>query len=255
MFKTILIDDEKLAISRLERLLGKYNDTFEIIGRAANGAEGLTLVETLLPDVIFLDIEMPVMTGFEMLSRLTHSPLVVFATAYDEYAIKAFEENSIDYLLKPIEVERLDLTVAKLKKFAANQDNKGSSFNQDLMNMIEKLRPKKAISSISVKTGNKILLIGLSEISHFEADDKYVFLVTQDGQKYLTNYTISVLEEKLSSDQFIRVSRANVLNVSQIKEIEKHFSGKFIVTMKDKSQTKIMTGSSYADNLKGLFEI
>ena len=92
-FKTILIDDEKLAISRLERLLAKYENTFEIIGRAINGDEGLSIVETLRPDLIFLDIEMPVMTGFEMLSRLTYLPLVVFATAYDEYAIKAFEER------------------------------------------------------------------------------------------------------------------------------------------------------------------
>jgi len=262
MFKTILIDDEKLAINRLERLLGKYNDTFEIIGRANNGAEGLSLVETLRPDLIFLDIEMPVMTGFEMLSRLTFMPLVVFATAFDEYAIKAFEENSIDYLLKPIEYERLDKTVQKLMLWQSNTvakieqpSNQENLFNDNLLKMIEAMKPKKTISSISVKTGNKILLIDLQDISHFEADDKYVFLITLDGQKYLTSYTISILAEKLPSPQFLQISRANIVNTQKIKEIEKHFNGKFQITMKDKAQSKMMSGGTFGEAIKALFEI
>ena len=262
MFKTILIDDEKLAINRLERLLGKYTDTFEIIGRANNGAEGLSLVETLRPDLIFLDIEMPVMTGFEMLSRLTFMPLVVFATAFDEYAIKAFEENSIDYLLKPIEHERLDKTVQKLMLWQSNvvqkveqTNHQENLFNDNLMKMIEAMKPKKAISSISVKTGNKILLIDLQDISHFEADDKYVFLITLDGQKYLTSYTISILAEKLPSNQFLQISRANIVNTLKIKEIEKHFNGKFQITMKDKAQSKMISGGTFGEAIKALFEI
>ena len=258
MFKTILIDDEKLAISRLERLLGKYTDTFEIIGRANNGAEGLSMVEMLRPDLIFLDIEMPVMTGFEMLARLTHVPLVVFATAYDEYAIKAFEENSIDYLLKPIETERLDKTVQKLKglqtSIGGGQTEKMSgSFDENILKMIEAMRPKKAISSISVKTGNKILLIDLQEISHFEAEDKYVFLVTVEGTKYLTNYTISILSDKLPAEQFLQINRANIIHKQKIKEIEKHFNGKFQITMKDKTQTKLMSGGTFGEAVKELF--
>jgi two-component system, LytTR family, response regulator len=259
MFKTILIDDEKLAISRLERLLGKYTDTFEIIGRANNGAEGLSMVETLRPDLIFLDIEMPVMTGFEMLARLTHVPLVVFATAYDEYAIKAFEENSIDYLLKPIEIERLDKTVLKLKTLQTSIGGGGQAeksnqpFDENILRMIEAMRPKKAISSISVKTGNKILLIDLHEISHFEAEDKYVFLITTEGAKYLTNYTISVLSEKLPAEQFLQINRANIINKQKIKELEKHFNGKYQITMKDKAQTKLMSGGTFSDAVKELF--
>ena len=258
MLKTILIDDEKLAISRLERLLGKYTDTFEIIGRANNGGEGLSMVETLRPDLIFLDIEMPVMTGFEMLARLTYVPLVVFATAYDEYAIKAFEENSIDYLLKPIEIERLDKTVQKLKSLQTSIGGRHAiktnpSFDENILKMIEAMRPQKAISSISVKTGNKILLIDLQEISHFEAEDKYVFLVTIEGTKYLTNYTISVLSEKLPSEQFLQINRANIIHKQKIKEIEKHFNGKFQITMKDKAQTKLMSGGTFSDGVKELF--
>ena len=258
MFKTLLIDDEKLAIIRLERLLSKYTDTFEIIGRANNGAEGLSMVETLCPDLIFLDIEMPVMTGFEMLARLTHVPLVVFATAYDEYAIKAFEENSIDYLLKPIEIERLDKTVQKLNGLRTSigggqMEKINPSFDENILKMIEAMRPKKAISSISVKTGNKILLIDLQEISHFEAEDKYVFLITVEGTKYLTNYTISMLSEKLPSEQFLQINRANIINKHKIKELEKHFNGKFHITMKDKAESKLMSGGTFSDGVKELF--
>lgn len=249
--KTILIDDEPLAIGRLKRLLGKFED-FEVIAEAKNGQEGLEKIMQLKPDVIFLDIEMPEMTGFEMLAQLDFMPLVVFATAYDQYAIRAFEENSIDYLLKPIETERLEKTVEKLRKLKANSGN--SSVNNSLLQLIEQFKPKKDIHSISVKSGEKILFIPLTEISFFEAEDKYVFLNTTDGKQYLTNYTIASLEEKLP-ENFIRVSRSSIINSLLIKELQKYFSGKYLVIMRDIKASKIETGSAYGENLKKLMEI
>lgn len=249
--KTILIDDEPLAIGRLKRLLGKFED-FEIIAEAKNGQEGLEKVTQLKPDVIFLDIEMPEMTGFEMLAQLDFMPLVVFATAYDQYAIRAFEENSIDYLLKPIETERLEKTVEKLRKLKSNTSD--SSMNNSLLQLIEQFKPKKDIHSISVKSGEKILFIPLTEISFFEAEDKYVFLNTTDGKQYLTNYTIASLEEKLP-ENFIRVSRSSIINSLLIKELQKYFSGKYLVIMRDSKASKIETGSAYGENLKKLMEI
>lgn len=249
--KTILIDDEPLAIGRLKRLLGKFED-FEIIAEAKNGQEGLEKITQLKPDVIFLDIEMPEMTGFEMLAQLDFMPLVVFATAYDQYAIRAFEENSIDYLLKPIETERLEKTVEKLRKLKSNSGN--SSVNNSLLQLIEQFKPKKDIHSISVKSGEKILFILLTEISFFEAEDKYVFLNTTDGKQYLTNYTIASLEEKLP-ENFIRVSRSSIINSLLIKELQKYFSGKYLVIMRDTKASKIETGSAYGENLKKLMEI
>jgi two-component system LytT family response regulator len=112
--KTIIIDDEAIGLKRLKKLLTNY-PLFDVVAEATNGREGLELIESLKPDIIFLDIEMPVMNGFDMLRLVMHHPKVVFTTAYDQYAMKAFEENSIDYLLKPIEKERLDLTVSKLQ--------------------------------------------------------------------------------------------------------------------------------------------
>ena len=249
--KTILIDDEPLAIGRLKRLLGKFED-FEIVAEAKNGQEGLEKITQLKPDVIFLDIEMPEMTGFEMLAQLDFMPLVVFATAYDQYAIRAFEENSIDYLLKPIETERLEKTVEKLRKLKSNTSD--SSMNNSLLQLIEQFKPKKDIHSISVKSGEKILFIPLTEISFFEAEDKYVFLNTTDGKQYLTNYTIASLEEKLP-ENFIRVSRSSIINSLLIKELQKYFSGKYLVIMRDTKVSKIETGSAYGENLKKLMEI
>lgn len=253
MFRTILIDDEKLAIARLERLLAKHADTFDIIGRANNGAEGLSLVETLKPDVIFLDIEMPVMTGFEMLARLTHVPMVVFATAFDEYAIKAFEQNSIDYLLKPIEEERLNLTIQKLSKLQNSQAD-ASVYSQQMIKLLEQMQPKKTINSLSVKTGNKLLILQFDEISYFEAEDKYVFLITTDGQKFLTSYTIAILEEKLPK-QFLRVSRSVIINTQFLREAEKHFNGRYILVMRDKAKTKITSGQTFSDEIRAFLEL
>lgn len=254
--KTLLIDDEPLARARLRRLLNQFESTFEIVGEAVNGTEGLTLITELQPDVIFLDIEMPLMNGFEMLAHLTYMPMVIFATAYDQYAMKAFEENSIDYLLKPVEIERLAKTVEKLKKLSISSMGRESAnqFNHNLRQLIEQLKPKKELHAISVKYADKILLIPLEDISYFEAEDKYVFLATKEGQKYLTSYTIAVLEEKLPT-YFTRVSRAAILNGHHIKEIQKHFDGKYILVLMDKKATKITSGQSFAENVRQLFEL
>ncbi|MVM34731.1 response regulator [Spirosoma sp. HMF4905] len=255
--KTILVDDESLAISRLRRLLDKHRDTVEIIGEAPNGAEGLTLIEAERPDLIFLDIEMPLLNGFEMLSRLTAMPMVVFATAFNQYAIRAFEENSIDYLLKPIEAERLNRTIQKIKSLAERSETTQTTANpmtESVMRLLAQMQPKKEVYSISVKTGEKIKLIPLSDIAFFEAEDKYVFLSTIDGQKFLTTYTLTTLNEKLP-DTFVRVSRSVMVNRHKIAEIHRHFDGKFMLAMTDKKGTKLTSGSTYGDAVRQLMEL
>jgi two-component system LytT family response regulator len=252
MYKTLLIDDEQIALGRLKRLLSHFEGVFELMGEALNGHEGIQKIESLKPDLIFLDIEMPLMTGFEMLSRLTYMPLVVFVTAYDQYAIKAFEENSIDYLLKPVEKERLAKTIEKLKTLKPEQGK--SLTHESLLQLIGQMTPKKEIHSISVKSGEKILFIPLTDISFFQAEDKYVLLNTIDSKQYIMNYTISSLEEKLPSS-FIRISRSTIVNTARIKELERYFSGKYLVIMNDQKQSKIESGTTYQENLKRLMEI
>ncbi|KPM47223.1 LytR/AlgR family response regulator transcription factor [Jiulongibacter sediminis] len=250
-YKTVLIDDEPLAISRLKRLLSKFEDVFEIIDTAGNGQEGLEKIETLKPDLIFLDIEMPLLNGFEMLEQLDTVPKVIFCTAYDQYAIQAFEENSLDYLLKPVEKERLQKTVDKLKSL----EKKDNGFDDTaLAKLLSQVNKKKTIHSITVKKGDKIFFIPLTDISYFHAEDKYVFLNTNDGKQYLTSYTITSLDEKLP-EEFIRISRSAIIHTHRIASLEKSFNGKFVVNLNDLKKTKLESGTSYGDNLKQLMEV
>ncbi len=251
-FRTLLIDDEPLALSRLERLLSKHPDDFEVIGLAKNGEEGRKLIEQLKPEVIFLDIEMPALNGFEMLAALSYMPFVVFATAFEEYAIRAFEENSIDYLLKPIEPERLAMTVQKLRNFKSSASQNLNA--QALIKLVEEMKPKKTLNNISVKVGDKILLIKTAEVAYLEAEDKYVNLHTLEGKKHLLDYSLTTLESKLSDD-FVRVSRSAIINSSHLLEIQKFFNAKYTLILNDQRHTKITSGSTYADKVKQLFEL
>jgi two-component system LytT family response regulator len=248
--RTILIDDEPLALKRLRRLLLKYDGLFEIIAEAENGGSGLELIELHKPELIFLDIEMPVLTGFEMLRKLKYVPKVIFTTAYEEFAIKAFEENSIDYLLKPVEEERLNRTVEKLKRL---ERPAAFTLPTDIQSLIESMTNKKNARSIPVKIGDKILLIQLEQIIYMEAREKYVFLVTEDGKEFLTDFTLNALEEKLGTP-FIRVHRAFIINRDKIREVHKGFNSTFVVVMRDQHGTKISTGRSYVDQVRNLFE-
>jgi two-component system LytT family response regulator len=195
---------------------------------------------------------MPVLTGFEMLAALEYMPQVVFATAYDSYAIRAFEENSVDYLLKPIEAERLEITMQKLRK----QKQEMPNMAQEIAQLLAKIQPAKErpMTSISTKVGDRILLIRLSEISHFEAEDKYVYLYTLEGKKHLLDYSLTTLEEKLPAT-FLRVSRSAILNSEEVKEMQKYFNGKFIFAMQDAGKSKITSGGSFADKIKKHFDI
>jgi two-component system LytT family response regulator len=247
MLRTIIIDDEQLARQRLKRLLSIYTE-INIIAEAENGAEGLKLIDAQKPDLIFLDIEMPLLNGFEMLAKLTHYPKVVFTTAYDQYAIKAFEEGSIDYLLKPIETERLEKTINKLKKnnFAAGQI--------PIDELIKQIQGKKTIKTLTVKLGDKILLIKLRDIIRVQAEDKYVFLHTVDGKKHLTDFTLTMLEERLP-EEFLRIHRSEMINTDYIKEIRKGFNGALIFILNNADETRVTSSRSNSEALRLRFDI
>lgn len=244
----IIIDDEFLARQRLKKLLTPYTDKITVIGEADNGASGLELIETLRPEFVFLDIQMPVMNGFEMLDKLTYQPFIVFATAFDEYAIKAFETNSIDYLLKPIRSERIDLTIQKIinlqKKSAAGIWEKGK-----LQALIEQLRPEKKLQSITVHKKDKIKIVSLKDILLFQSEDKLTRMLTRDEEKHLLTHSLNQLDQKLP-DHFIRLNRSTIINENEVLEIQKGFNGKLVFVMKDKEATKITTGSSYTSSIK-----
>lgn len=242
----IIIDDEELARQRLIRLLKPF-DFISVIAEASNGKEGLALIEAHQPDMIFLDIDMPVMNGFQMLSKTEKQPAVIFTTAYDQFAIKAFEENSLDYLLKPIEKERLEKSMKKLQKTQKLMD-------LPLQKLLDQLKPKKEIKTLTVKIGDKILLIALDKVVAIEAEDKYVFIHTEDGSKHLTDFTLSNLEEKLP-EHFCRIHRGSIINSNCIKEIRKSFNGALIFVMNNKDSMKFTSSRSNSEALRFRFDI
>ncbi len=224
--RALIIDDEKLARSRLKRMLSRYSD-IEIIGEARDGAEGERLVKELEPDVVFLDIKMPVLSGFDMLGKLDRSPHVIFVTAYDEYALHAFEENTIDYLLKPVSKKRLDMAVEKLTEAL----RRGSPADIDTGKLLQSIeRRRSLIKRFSVTIGDRIMLIPDSDITFFNAESKCTFLHTA-GKDYIIPFTMNELEDKLDPGMFVRVHRSYIVNLEHIESVSKWFAGRLLVRM------------------------
>ena len=245
-YRTVIIEDEEPARLRLTKLLKNYPDKIEVIGFAKNGENGLEKINALNPDLIFLDIQMPRMNGFEMLSKLKRIPLVIFCTAYDEYALQAFETNSIDYLLKPVKKERLEKTISKLDKFAPHF-NKAEIL--DFLEAIEKKEAKPKVTSLSIKTGKKIIFLKLNEILYFRAKDKYASVYLKNGEEHLSEQSLQQLNAELP-ENFKRIHRAILLNSDYIKEVHSYFNSRFAFLLEDKNRSKLISGRSYQKEIK-----
>lgn len=243
LFKAIVIDDEPAARRLMKNLLQEHSDVVEVIAEANSGREAIQKIEKLKPDLIFLDIQMPDLTGFEVIEQLTEKPNIIFTTAYEQYAIKAFETFSIDYLLKPIKEERLQQSIEKLKAFGRLNHTINVNGLQEIIRQFQ--APKKA-TALPIKTGDRIILLRYENIVYFEAQDKYVFVFTVDGQKYLTDQSLTTLSEKLPSP-FCRIHRSYIVNKEKIKEMHRHFSGRYLFIMDDKAATHLTSGRTYAD--------
>lgn len=248
-YKTIIVDDEELARERLKRLISGFPEYIKIVGEAVNGDQAAALIETLKPDLAFLDIQMPGKNIFEVLQSLDHKPMVVFCTAYDHFAIKAFDSFSLDYILKPVEEERIGQTIEKLKRIAGT-----SNIDLILKHLNEFQQPKPKMQSISHKAGNRIVLIKTSEITYFTADHKYVSFYTANCQEFMTEHPLKTLEEKLP-EPFVRVSKSHIVNVNFVKEIQSHFRGKYVITLDDRNRTKITSGSTFQEEIKQNFDL
>jgi two-component system, LytTR family, response regulator len=244
--RTIIIDDETIARQRLSRLLNEHNGQFEVIAEAKNGIEGANLVNSLKPDLIFLDIQMPGKTGFEMLDDLKHIPQVVFCTAFEEFALQAFNTLAIDYLVKPVEKERLQLTLDKLKLVTAKSPPLQI---QELLNWVKHQADTRKLQSVPHKVGDRVILIKTERITYFSASDKYVEFLTADGKKYLTELSLKKLLERLP-EGFIQIQRGLIVNTNFVKEYRKYFRGKYLLVLDDLNNTKLETGRSYTENIK-----
>lgn len=247
----IIVEDEQLAASRLIKLLIPYEDKIQIIGQASNGQEGLKLIEQLKPDFIFLDIEMPLMNGLEMAVKLSEQPYIIFTTAYDEYALQAFEENSIDYLLKPIQPTRLEKAINKLLDIHGKNQNSSFEASQ-LKVLIDQLKGPKTIEIIRANVGDKIVILKLQDIQYFKAEDKLTTVVTADGKEYFITPSLTQLLPKLP-EHFIQLNRSHIVNENYTIEIRKGFNRKLQFEMQNK--VKINVGSSFSAALQDRWKL
>lgn len=224
MYKVVIIDDEPLARSIVAEYLDAYPD-LELVQECANGFEGLKAIQDLRPDLVFLDIQMPKINGFEMLELLDQPPSVIFTTAFDEYAIRAFETNAIDYLLKPFDKERFDKAIRKWKEQPAAAPNPSEA-------LLESAGASPTQNSrVVVRTGSKIRIIPVRDILYLEAADDYVKVVTQDGN-FLKNKTMAYFEKTLDPGLFVRSHRSFIVNVQQITRIDPYEKDGHIAILK-----------------------
>ena len=249
LFKAIIIDDEPAARRLMKSMLEEHQDVVQVIGEAGNGRDAIAIIEEMKPDVIFLDIQMPDLTGFEVIDKLKIKPNIIFTTAYEQYAIKAFETFSIDYLLKPVKEERLEHSIAKLQKFGSLTQPIDLTGLQEIIRQFQ--TPQKA-TALPIKTGDRINLIRFENISYLEANDKYVFIYTIEGQKHITDQSLLALEEKLPPT-FYRIQKSYIINKDRIKEMHRHFNSRYLFIMDDKLATRLTSGRTYHDAIRAEF--
>jgi two-component system LytT family response regulator len=245
--RAVVVDDEDLARRRLMKLLAKYGGEVDVVGEAANGEDAIALIASLRPDVVFLDVQMPGCDGFDVVRRLREKPFIVFATAYNEYALKAFEENSVDYLLKPVEQKRLDRTFDKLRRFTGVS---APVMDENILRMLAGLASPQ-LRRLKVTLGDKIYLIDLADVVYFESREKYTYLHTVD-REYMLDGALAELEGKLDGSQFVRIHRAYIVNVKFIRELVRWFAGRFKVRLSDAKGTELIATRSYAVNIRRL---
>jgi two-component system LytT family response regulator len=225
MFRALIIDDEPLACDLVEEYLGEF-DQIEVVGRCNDGFEGMKAISEKKPDLIFLDVQMPKITGFEMLELLEEPPAIIFTTAFDEYAIKAFEKNAVDYLLKPYSEERFAQAV---RKFLDKPDEKKSVARS----VAEESRASSQPSDrVVIKDGAKIRIIPIPEVIRLEADDDYVKVYSAQGN-FMKKQTLKNFEEGLSADHFVRVHRSHLVNIMHIERIDPYEKNAHVALLKN----------------------
>ena len=262
--KTLIVDDEALARRGLRYRLGDVLD-IELVGEARNGREAVKMIDELSPDLVFLDIQMPGMDGFDVLRSLDEDdmPVIVFVTAFDEYAVQAFEANALDYLLKPIEDERLAEALDRVRRF--NDQKKAVGHKNSLLRLLGQItgesvssmteirkkgmhRMKKAEPPrLAIRDGGSTTWIPQDEIEWIDAAGDYM-CVHSKGETYILRMTMKKLEQELDSEILQRVHRSTIVNVNQVREMQSHINGEYFLTLKNGHTVKL--SRSYKEKLK-----
>ena len=245
MIRAYVVDDERLAVQRLTRLL---NETarVEIAGSTTDPEEAVQFLSRETVDVLFLDIQMPGLTGFELLEQLTRPPIVIFTTAYDAYALSAFETNAVDYLLKPIDVERLNRAIDKVERFAGAAATDVRALARELA---AQLSPARKLDRIASRVGERTTLLEITRISHFVARDKLTFAVV-NGREHIVDQTLAQLEERLDARRFVRIHRATIVNTTFAQELFPGVDGGVLLRLKDDPKTELSVARDRVRELK-----
>jgi two-component system, LytTR family, response regulator len=256
--RAVVVDDEQLARDELGYLLGQVGDV-EIIGQAGNGVEALTAIERLRPDVVFLDVQMPGLTGFEVAKRLLDaraSVQIVFVTAFDQHAIEAFEVNAVDYLLKPVEQPRLERAVDRARRRISVDrvldGDRSSAVNQAQLERIVQLVAERhnRREQLAIKVGERFLLVHADDVIYASLRDDGIAVVTEHHAGTSSYRTLDELQDRLDSTVFWRVHRSHLVNINKIKEIVPWFSRNYILRMKDAKSTEIPVSRTQTKRLR-----
>jgi two-component system LytT family response regulator len=239
MIKAIIIDDEPLARELIKAYL-KNSPLVEVVAECGDGFEGLKSVRELKPDLVFLDVQMPKLTGFEFLEVLDDPLNIIFTTAYDEFAIKAFENNAVDYLLKPFSKERLEEAVEK----AAHRLKKGDRDDVLMRRLADEKTSEESLQRIIVKTGSKVKVISTREILYLEAQDDFVAIHTREG-KFLKQQTMKYFEDHLEKEKYLRIHRSFIVNLDEVEHLEPYEKDSYRVILKNKTTVPV-SRSGYA---------
>ena len=254
MMRAFLVDDEPLAVKRLCRMLAETGRV-EVVGASNDPVDALAALAgnppDVLFDVLFLDIQMPGMNGFEMLAKLDPQPIVIFTTAYDQYALQAFEVNSIDYLLKPVTERHLLRALDKIERLRGVPATP-PEWKNALEQLAGALRHPAGLTypeRIASRLGERIQLLEVARITHCFAHDKLTY-AAMDGKNYVVDHTVAELEEKLDPRQFVRIHRSTLVNIAWVREIDAWFGGKLLVRLKDAKATELQVARDRAAELK-----
>ncbi|PYR41950.1 MAG: DNA-binding response regulator [Acidobacteria bacterium] len=252
MIRAYLLDDEPLAVDRLRRLLGATGRV-EIAGSSTDPDEALAFLRAHDVDLLFLDIQMPGLTGFELLERLERDVAVIFTTAYDRYAIDAFTVNSIDYLLKPIEPERLDRALDKAERMTAPRAAGATTAPRDIRALAREvaaaLSPSRKLERIASRVGERTTILDVARVTHFLSKDKLTFAVV-DGREHVVDFTLSELEARLDPRRFARIHRATIVNIPLVQELFPAVDGGVLVRLKDGRKTELAVARDRVRDLK-----
>jgi len=248
--RAYLVDDEPLALARLRRLLER-SERVEVVGSTTTPEEAVAALTADPPDVCFLDIQMPRLNGFDVLAKLPRQPIVIFTTAYDQYALKAFEVNSVDYLLKPVDPESLERALKKVESLR----NSGQPSQADLQALIKQLtdslRETKPdyLERIASRLGDRLWFLDLDRVTHFYAEDKLTY-ATSESKAYCVDHSIAELERKLDPKKFVRIHRSTIVSLAWIEEVTSLPGGSLNIRLKDAENTDLTVARDRAREFK-----